>query len=228
MTVDSSLVDRIVHGVLQQMQKPAPSAVKSTPVAAPPIPAPPKSGGEHHLPQPVITAGLIDEQVPRTVSVVVVTPRAVVTPAAIDTLRARKVSLRRETPSKPEAASPVRRLAIVVRNTPAIERLAKQKSWRRELLGCPDDAAKLAISAITRGEADRVLIFAAQHHRAAALANRNAAVKAVAVSSFDDLRGALEQIRANVLCLDPTGRSDFEIARMADYFETHKPAKPAK
>jgi hypothetical protein len=87
------------------------------------------------------------------------------------------------------------------------------------LLGCPDDAAKLAISAVCRGEADRVVIFAAQHHRAAALSNRNAAVKAVAVSSFDDLRGALEQLRANVLCLDPTNRSDFEVARLVEHFE---------
>src|SRR5207253_1349443 len=84
----------------------------------------------------------------------------------------------------------------------------------------PDDAAALAISAICRGDADRVVIFAAQHHRAAALSNRNAVVKAVAVSSFDDLRGALEQIRANVLCVDPSNRADFDVLRLVEHFET--------
>lgn len=224
MTVDSSLVDRIVHGVLQQMRSPAPVKPPAQP-ATPPNPVPAKSGPEHRLAQAVITAGLVEEQVPRGTSALIVTPRAVITPAALDVLRARKLVVRRETAVRPDTAAVSRTLALVVRNTPAVERLCRQKPWRRELLGCPDDAAALAIASLSRGDCDRVLIFATQQHRAAVLANRNAAVKAVAVSSVDDLRAALEQIRVNVLCVDPTNRSDFEMTRLVEYFETHFKAR---
>ncbi len=166
----------------------------------------------------MVTAGLIEEQVPRGTSQLVVTPRAVITPAALDVIRSRKIVVRREivAPKELEAASRV--LGIVVRNTPVLERLFQRArgSWKRELLGCPDDAAKLAISALCRGEVDRIVIFAAQHHRAACLANRNSHVKAVAIASVDDLKAAREQIRVNVVCVDPTNRGDFELSRMLD------------
>jgi hypothetical protein len=222
MTVDSSLVDRIVHGVLQQMRASAPAAARTAAPSAPPAAVPPRPPADHRLAQSVITARLIEEQVPKTASAVVVLPRAVVTPAAIDALRARKLTVRRESEAAPQVAGPSRMLAVVVRNTPAVERLARQHAWRRELLGCPDDAAALAISSLSRGDADRVVIFAAQHHRAACLANRNATVKAAAISSFDDLRAVQEQLRVNVLCIDPTGRSDFELARIVDLFQKPK------
>jgi hypothetical protein len=232
MTVDSSLVDRIVHGVLRQLEGP-PAAEKPAVVAAPAsstVAAAPKSAGsDHPLAQSVITARLIEEQVPRAASVVVVSPKAIITPAALDVVRARKLVIRRETGASPqqlESASPL--LAIVVRNSPVVERLSKQRSWRRELLGCPDDAAKLAISALARGEASAVVIFAVQNHRAACFANRNAAVKAAAVNSFDGLRSVLDQLRLNVLCIDPTGLSDFEVTRMVDFLESRRGAAPAK
>jgi hypothetical protein len=225
MTVDSSLVDRIVHSVLQQLKGPI-AAEKPAPASTTPAPAPnPKTASDHRLAQPVITARLIEEQVPRGASAVVVSSRAVITPSALDVVRARKLVIRRESTanSQPKSTSPL--LAIVVRNTPVVERLARQKSWRRELLGCPDDAAKLAISSLARGDSGGVLIFAAQNHRAACFANRNAAVKAAAVSSFEGLRAILDQLRLNVLCIDPAGASDFELTRMIDLFERKRTAE---
>jgi hypothetical protein len=213
MTVDSSLVDRIVHGVLQQMQAPA-GGQRPAPSAAPA-----KGGQEQRLTQQV--AGMLEEQASKGVTAILVSPRAVITPAAVDVLRSRKLAIRREVApaSSPMTASKL--LVIVVRNTPVVERLCRQKPWRRELLGCPDDAAKLATSALTRGEVERVIVFAAQTHRAACLANRHTQVKAVAVSSQDDLRGALDTLRVNVLCIDPTNRGDFEVGRLVETFEKH-------
>ena len=226
MTVDSSLVDRIVNGVLQQMQRPEAVPVKAVPST--PSPPPARDSVQHKLPQAVITAGLIEELVPRAATQIVVGLKAVVTPSALDIVRARKLTIRREAATKAGSAVPSRTLAIVVRNTPMLERLHKQKAtaWRRELLGCPDEAASLTISALCRGDADRVIIFAAQHHRAACLANRNSQVRAVAVSSADDLRAAAEHLRVNVVCIDPSNRSDFELSRMIDLFE--KPAAKAR
>ncbi|QDT52589.1 hypothetical protein Pan44_06010 [Caulifigura coniformis] len=226
MTVDSSLVDRIVHGVLQQLRTPGPFAAKPVPPAAAPLSAPaPRPAADCRIGQPVITARLIEELVPKTATGVVVAQRAVVTPAALDVVRARKLTIRREAAAAPETSPPARTLTVIVRNTPAVERLGRQNRWRRELLGCPDDAAALAISTLSRGDADRVVIFAAQSHRAACLANRNSAVKAAAIASFDDLRSVLEQLRVNVLCVDPTGRTDFELTRIIDLFEKPRPVR---
>jgi hypothetical protein len=232
MTVDSSLVDRIVHGVLQQLGT-APPAARTAPTAkpapaasTPPPSAPAKVGTDHRLAQAVITGRLIEEQVPRTASAVVVPPRAIITPAALDVLRARKLVIRRETaPGHQAPPATGALLALVVRNSPAVERLCRQKACRRELLGCPDDAARLAISSLARGDAAAIVIFAAQNHRAACFANRNAAVKAAAVSSYESLRSVLEQLRVNLLCIDPTALSDFELTRMIDLFQARRAAR---
>src|SRR5215218_10070161 len=120
MTVDSSLVDGIVHGVLRQLESP-PAAERPAPASSASAPSvAPKPGIDHRLAELVITARLIEEQVPRSASAVVVSPRAVITPAALDVVRSRKLIIRRENASSPppKNASPL--LAIVVRNTPAI------------------------------------------------------------------------------------------------------------
>ena len=83
--------------------------------------------------------------------------------------------------------------------------------WSREILGCPDDAAALAISAICRGESSGVVILSKQHFRAACRANRNDKVRAVPVGSPAEVKAAREQLRLNVIAIDPTHRSYFEL-----------------
>ena len=105
---------------------------------------------------------------------------------------------------------------IIVQNTDAIDRLWNDLSstWRRELLGCPDDAAKLATSAVCRGETSTIVIFAEQAHRAACLANRNDRVKAVAIHDAGEVRTIKNQLRANVWCLNPTDRTWFQLKNL--------------
>ena len=213
MTVDSSLVDRIVQGVLQELQgspKPsAPGASRSSASA---------DGGSFRLSQAIVTAEVIESLVPGGASQLVVTPKTILTPAALDLVRSRKLKIVREAATRPIVGTSTRRLAIVVRSTPGLDRLLTDRSlgWTRELLGCPDDAARLAAGAIGRGDADAVALFATQHHRAACFANRNDRVKAVAVASVDELQKAAEQVRVNVVCLDPTNRGDFELRRLLE------------
>ncbi|MBX3443917.1 MAG: hypothetical protein KF774_16030 [Planctomyces sp.] len=167
------------------------------------------------LPQPVITAEVVS-QIPGGATQLVISPRAVVTPAALDLVRSRKLTIRRETPAPAGSPAPAaRRLAIVVSGSPVLDRvlLDRTSGWRRELLGCPDDAATLAIRELSRGEVDAVLIFTSKPFRAACRANRNAQVRAVAVSGIEDLKAAVGELRVNAACVDPTGRGDFEIRR---------------
>jgi hypothetical protein len=82
---------------------------------------------------------------------------------------------------------------------------------RKELLSCPDDAATFAISELSRGGFDGAIVFAKQTHRAACLANRHSAVKAVAVRDAAEVQAIRRQLRANVWCLDPSGKTYFEL-----------------
>ena len=159
--------------------------------------------------------------------------RSIVTPAAWDYARDHGVVIRRGA-EKPQARAGDQRtpvdtgvsahreaLFVVVRSTPAVDRLYEdvKSVWRRELLGCPDDAASLAIAAVSRGETESVLILAEQTHRAACLANRNDAVKAVAVQDAADVRSVRTQLRANVWCVDPEKKSWFELRNLVRAIE---------
>jgi hypothetical protein len=55
------------------------------------------------------------------------------------------------------------------------------------------------------------VILAEQTHRAACLANRHERVKAVAVRDAGEMRAIRKQLRANTWCIDPSGRSWFEL-----------------
>ncbi|MBX3436020.1 MAG: hypothetical protein KF861_00795 [Planctomycetaceae bacterium] len=154
--------------------------------------------------------------------------RSIVTPAAWDVARQRRLAITRHADEKGKnsgqrvpphsSVSPVspRLLLIVVRHTDAVERFWDElrSTCRRELLSCPDDAAALAVSTICRGDAEMVEIFAEQTYRAACRANRNERVKAVAVRDAGDVRNVRTQLKANVWCVDPTGRSWFELRQL--------------
>lgn len=227
MNSDATIIDRIVNGVLTQLsakghrvasERPTPSISVSREAT------PSDSGtGETIIGDRVVTADVI-AIAGRSHSRLIVDKRAIVTPAAWDLAKEKRIEIVRgnedglaahlKRAAKPELLSnSAHSLMIVVRSTDAVERLWDdlKSSWRRELLGCPDDAAELATSAVCRGESDSVVILAEQTHRAACLANRNERAKAVAICDGSDVRSIRNQLRANIWCLDPTGRSWFEL-----------------
>jgi hypothetical protein len=222
--MDSAAIDRIVANVVQQLRR-----------AAPPEGATPASRAVMEpqrltIGSPVITADTLADVRPGATAIVV-GPRAVLTPSAWDVLRARKIEVVRDDAGRPPqatrgsdaAAKPPagQRLLIVVRHLPSVARVWEdvRLSWRRELLGCPDDAAKLAISVLCRGESEVVVILAAQTHRAACLANRHERVKGVVLRDIGEIAVVRAQLRANVWCVDPTGRSWFELRRLLKSLE---------
>jgi hypothetical protein len=207
---EQSLIDQIVNGVLKQLGTPGEGA---------PIPQQAARTGTVELAESVITAELLSEQIGQA-GAVAIPKKSIITPAAWDVIKELGIEVQRparagET-SRPATAATTAatgKLLIVVRNTDAVDRLwlDLQSSWRRELLGCPDDAAKMAIGELTRGETASVVILAEQAHRAACLANRHEKVKAAAIRDAADVKVIGKQLRCNVWCLDPTGRSWFEL-----------------
>ncbi|RLS55372.1 MAG: hypothetical protein DWH91_09460 [Planctomycetota bacterium] len=192
-------------------------------VAQPPITHP--SPLVSHLSDRVITGDLLAEKAVGATQIVV-PDKAILTPTAHDFLKASKAQLIRASAAGPKASpSPgapgiTSWKLITVTSSPAVSRLTSElgTSWSREILGCPDDAATLAISAICRGESAGVVILAKQHFRAACRANRHDKVRAVPVSNPADVQSSREQLRLNCIAIDPTGRSYFELKNTISSF----------
>jgi len=208
LSLSSSTIDRIVSNVLHQLGG-GRSAVE-------PVLTAPNSSSENHIDDKVITADSIAGF--PVGSRVVVSPNAIVTPAANDTIRELKLviveGVKETCSGSSTSKSAASRVAIVVHHTDAVERIVNEFALQKELLGCPDDAATFAIGEICRGGVEAALIFAEQTHRAACFANRNNKVKAVIVSDGGDVKAVRKQLRANTWCVDPTGKTYFEMRNL--------------
>ena len=223
--IDDALFESIVAGVLDRLRTPsAPNQASDgrqpegpSPSKVAPSSAAPPTSEPIHLTDRVITASLLAEKLNGTKSVRF-SPKAVLTPTARDYLKANLVQWAYATKAATDKKSPGtgRFAALVVRSTPAVERVLADllPDARTELLACPDDAAKLAVAEISRGGFAGALLLTEQTHRAACLSNRHESVKAVAVRDASDVAAVRRQLRANVWCLDPTGRTYFELRNL--------------
>lgn len=231
--LDSTTVDQIVANVLKQLSAggtAAPRRETRDERREPAIPVAAASGSRlsslvTHLSDRVITGDLLAEKATGATQIVV-PDKAILTPTAHDFLKASKAQLIRASAAgaKASASSAAPGITswklITVTSSPAVSRLTGElgASWSRDILGCPDDAATLAISAICRGESGGVVILAKQHFRAACRANRHDKVRAVPVTSPADVQSAREQLRLNCIAIDPTGRSYFELKNTINAF----------
>ncbi len=232
MQIDTSIIDRIVAGVLTQLGTGGEGARGHVTAETQ------RRGGSAEgvaIDANVVTADVLLECM-KGESRILVTERAIVTPAAWDAARERGVEIIKQSPRVTPRGSATQRdpdhrlngeshgalpvglelLLIVVRGTNAVEQLGGDlaATWRRELNSNPDEAASCAISAICRGEASTIVIFVEQTHQTACLANRNEQVQAVAIVDPGDVRRVHSQFKANVWCVDPTGRSWFELRNL--------------
>lgn len=220
-SLDASTIDQIVQGVLNQIST-ADARCADDEIVPPSESDNGRNRDLIRITDRIVTAAAIEDLADGAGSVEV--PRnAIITPAARDAIRERGLSVHTALNADHADAGESRQAtrdamlhACIVRHTPELDRVLDETpvEIRRELLGCPDDAAANAISVICRGDAERALIFAEQTHRAACLANRNENIKAAAVDDAADVRNVKQQLRVNVWCVDPTDRSWFELRNL--------------
>lgn len=229
MPIDTATIDRIVAGVLTQLG--------GDDVARGEVTTEARRHGESsverrassvvEIAERVVTAAVLEE-IAGDAAEIVVDAKAVVTPAARDIAKSRGFTIRRRTANSPARKtldtqhSALNPLLIIVHHTDPIARLWDdlRSTWRREFLGCPDDAAQLAIAELARGGTSQVVIVAEQVHRAACLANRHERAKAVAIRDAADVQAIRTQLRANVWCLSPQNKSWFELRRLFQAFDS--------
>ena len=178
------------------------------------------------LTEAVITADLLQSRL-NGAQRVRVGLRAILTPSARDLLRARNVELIREaggsTAGGATGKPAVRWQALVSRTRTQAEAVienlqATGVAWELHLTGLPHEAARQAASALCRGEAAGVVVFAEHADVVACLANRNPAVRAASVATAQHTTGVRQHLGANLLAINPVGRSFFELRTMLNAF----------
>jgi len=211
-SLDEQLVDSIVAGVLDRLRGTSAPAQASG-VRQLPESNPVATSHTRLLSDRVITEAILEAKLNGATSVRF-SSKAVLTPTARDFLRIHKIDWSIAERTTASASKHTKSwTAVIVSSTTAVERALADMlpASRKELLSCPDDAATFAISELSRGGFDSAVIFAKQTHRTACLANRHSAVKAVAIRDAADVHAVQRQLRANVWCVDPTGRTYFEL-----------------
>ncbi|HUG89882.1 MAG TPA: hypothetical protein VML55_03550 [Planctomycetaceae bacterium] len=184
------------------------------------------------LDEPVVTAETLAQRVNGDRHIAV-GRRTVLTPSALDYLRAAGIEWTRDSAggANPGPAAAATWSAIVSRNTPAVERVlgdarSASRPWRRELAGDVREAAQRAVGCICRGEASGCVVFTQSPEAVACLANRNAAVRAAVAADTAGAAAAVGSMGANALCVSPDGKSYFELRTMLRAFTAAGPPGP--
>lgn len=207
MNVDSQLVEQIVSGVLERL---------GTPDVRERADAEEQHSDRPNRParfdEPVVTADVLEQRL-NGARDVVFGPKTVLTPSAHELLARQNVNWSRDVSGRPAMPSTQTWLAIVVQSTPAVQTALEDTApaWRRELVGKPAEAARLAVSAICRGNASGAVAFSAEPHALVCLANRNSRLRGAAVDDASTVRIVMQQMGANLLAVDPAGKSYIEL-----------------
>lgn len=170
----------------------------------------------------VVTQALLAAAVNGT-NIVQIGPKAILTPSARDFIRSRRIEIIRETPPSKKATS-AHWQVLVTATTPQIAPLVealKQSGIACDLrlLGLPAEAAAQAITALCRGEADKIVVFTNQPELVACLANRNDRVHAAAVADAKTAERVWRDMNANLLAIDPAGKGVKELHTCLKAFE---------
>lgn len=206
----------------------APSASSAATPSTPPAPSP-LTLGEMVITGPALEAAWKNQKQLQ------VAPKALLTPSARDFLKKRKIEVIRtgsrtaENPAKPgsstaapavETGSTVRWRVFVVQSHPQLDRVLEDAirgtstKLDRIVPGSVHEATAAAITAITRAEIDGGIVLTHQTLVAACKANRNSKIRAAAIRTVADLHEARRQLAPNLICLDPAGKSYFELRNL--------------
>jgi hypothetical protein len=226
MTHAAEMIDRIVAGVLEQLQTPAAEA-------APAPRSDSAANGLLEMRDSVITAALLETR-GVVAGPVVFAAKAILTPSAVDFLSSRRIKWTRANKAPAAQTASAAWSVFVSRSTPALESalgtVARQPGvhWQRELVGCHREAARRAVGALCRGECDGVIAFTGKPAALACHANRSAEVRAAAVETIEGLKRVKRTVGANLFAVDPGEQSVFALqSLLREIVSGGKPALPA-
>lgn len=226
MNVDAATIERMVREVLSQAQPR--TAVRDNAVTTAPeklltVPAVSTTPAESKqtppatvIPDRIITADLLAESV-KPGAKIVIAKRAIITPAANDYLRNNRITFERQETTQSGSSQESVRWKILVSGVAehtvrAVDTVCQQRHHvTRDIIGTATEAANLAISAICRAEVTGVIVVTGSPEVSACRANRNTSIRAAVVSDLQSWLRIQSQLRPNVVCISPQGRSFMEL-----------------
>lgn len=238
-TVDQALIEQIVSNVLAQLQPASVRPVVESPKSAQKVPTVEKSVTVEkpaviELTASVITADLL-EATARAGQPLKIGRRSILTPSARDWLHTKRIDWSRidrlAAVGSSATKGAVRWQLIVQSVTPTVKALhdglkRNSEGWKIELVGQPVEAATLAIGAINKAEHDGVAILSEYAEIIACRANRNERVRAAVISDRKQLDLTMQHLGANVVCINPSGRTFVELRNLLRDCAAKRPAAP--
>ncbi len=220
MTLSSRQIEEVVRRVLEQMQ-PSTMAERHTSNARSNKPF-------AELSERVVTTEQIAAIMPGTG--IRVPSSAVVTPAAIDMLRDRNVTLVRSTGEKTNNADKNQLWIVNAVSGFDVQRLGKELQHPGMLLNVQmtshlTDAVRMAVDQISGGIVRAVLLT---EHAAAAccMANRSPLVRALHAEGVEEIEKVSKEIAPNLLVLNPVGPENTCLANAIHRFVSSKATQP--
>jgi hypothetical protein len=154
------------------------------------------------------------------VSRLVVAPKAVITPAAKDLLKERRIAI-----SRTAATAPANRPALVIGVTDTAFDPAALLHMVSPAASSVERLAKTGVATVVAEVAEAVtkegrlgLVFSGQPHVAACLANRRPGVRAAVARDREEVAQAVGSLSLNLLVVDPASRSLFQLGQMVKQF----------
>ena len=245
--MNQAMIDEIVTNVLAKLQPGALRTVNSLPAAKPvslpqpvskPVTAPIPTDSKPNvieLTSPVITAGLLEAAVKQG-QTVRVGRTSILTPSAKDWLNSHKTSWSRQDRSSGSGSGAGNgrvRWQIILQTVTANVRTLQDglrktsDGWKVELVGQPNEAASLAINLIGTADCDGVVIFTEQAEAIACRANRNERVRAAVIENSKHWEHVMRTLSANVVCINPIGRTFIELRNLVRDCGVSKPKPPS-
>lgn len=192
-----------------------PRPVAPHPPMVTPVPVKPAA---IELLDPVITAKLLQDRA-ATASALRFGPKSLLTPSAHDWLRARKLSWSREVGASinnSTASTASKRRLLISTVTPTVRAVQSTLSrelpgWGCDLIGKATEVVETATRLLATAEAELVVAFSDRAELITCYANRSPKIRAAVASSIETLTAMAKSLGANLLVIDPTGRSYIEL-----------------
>jgi len=218
--LSSSEIDEVVRRVLEHLQ---------TTGTEKEIPHSSSHSQTAEMPGHVVTTEQI-AQCPVGTSIRV-KANAVVTPAAIDMIRDRKMTLRRSSDEKQDPPRP--RLLWMVNTVSTFDLRPLCEALRRQGVAPQTgqttsliEAIQMAVDHIRAG-GSRAVVLTGQTAAAVCMANRADGVRALHAGNAEEVERAREEIAPNLLVLNPAGSNRTNLTRVVRCFFGSQPTEPA-
>lgn len=169
----------------------------------------------------IVTADLIKERV-KPGEKFVITKQAILTPSAQDYLRNYRITVeRREASAAGGNLTSVRWKVLVSgvadHTVRAVDAVCQQRNHvHAEVAGNVTESVNAAISAICRAEVAGVVVITSQPDVVACRANRQSTIRAAVINDLAGWTRVQPQLKPNVVCLSPNGRSFMELQNLVN------------